>query len=94
MNGFEDRFITVPATMLPEELRRALLGEFATRQGYDSGDTGEGERGWVDELEAQLSRGELLIIHDLLTETTEVMTPEQRRRFIRRFDELDDDQPG
>ncbi|MDW5377309.1 YheU family protein [Halomonas sp. HP20-15] len=78
-----ERFIEVPYRMLPGETLDALLETYVTRQGYDTTDTGEGMRGWVAELKRQLERGELLIAHDLQTETTEVMTLAQWRAFGR-----------
>ncbi len=87
-----DRFIEVPYRMLPGETLDALLEAFVTRQGYDTTDTGQGMRGWVAELKRQLERGELLIAHDLRTETTEVMTLAQWRAFGR--DLADDEEEG
>lgn len=83
------RFVEVPHRMLPAETLEALLETFVTRQGYDTTDTGEGMRGWVAELGRQLERGELIIAHDLRTETTEVMTLAQWRAFGR---DLGDDE--
>ena len=77
------RFVEVPYRMLPGETLDALLEAFVTRQGYDTTDTGAGMGGWVAELKRQLARGELLIAHDLKTETTEVMTLAQWRAFGR-----------
>ncbi|AMD01506.1 MULTISPECIES: YheU family protein [Halomonas] len=88
----DGRFIEVPYRMLPPETLEALLETFVTRQGYDTTDTGEGMRGWVGELRQQLERGELLIAHDLQTETTEVMTLAQWRAFGR--DLADDEEEG
>ncbi len=88
----DGRFIEVPYRMLPPETLEALLEAFVTRQGYDTTDTGEGMRGWVGELRKQLERGELLIAHDLQTETTEVMTLAQWRAFGR--DLADDEEEG
>ncbi|MBE0487884.1 MAG: YheU family protein [Halomonas sp.] len=85
------RFIEVPWRMLPAETLEALLEAFVTRQGYDTSDTGEGMRGWVGELRRQLGRDELIIAHDLQTETTEVMTLAQWRAFGR---DLADDEEG
>lgn len=78
-----DRFIEVPYRMLPGETLDALLEAFVTRQGYDTTDTGEGMTGWVAELKRQLEHSELIIAHDLQTETTEVMTLTQWRSFGR-----------
>ncbi|QTF92270.1 YheU family protein [Halomonas sp. BM-2019] len=87
----DGRFIEVPWRMLPAETLDALLEAFVTRQGYDTTDTGEGMRGWVGELRRQLERGELIIAHDLQTESTEVMTLAQWRAFGR---DLADDEEG
>ena len=86
------RFIEVPYRMLPGETLDALLEAFVTRQGYDTTDTGAGMRGWVSELKQQLERSELIIAHDLQTETTEVMTLAQWRSFGR--DLADDEEEG
>lgn len=86
-----DRFIEVPHRMLPGETLDALLEAFVTRQGYDTTDTGEGMRGWVAELRRQLERSELIIAHDLKTESTEVMTLAQWRALGR---DLADDEEG
>ncbi|QOR37605.1 YheU family protein [Billgrantia diversa] len=88
----DGRFIEVPYRMLPGETLDSLLEAFVTRQGYDTTDTGEGMRGWVAQLKQQLERGELLIAHDLQTETTEVMTLVQWRAFGR--DLADDEEEG
>ncbi|MDX5376759.1 MAG: YheU family protein [Halomonas sp.] len=88
----DGRFIEVPYRMLPAETLEALLETFVTRQGYDTTDTGEGMRGWVGQLKRQLERGELIIAHDLQTETTEVLTLAQWRAFGR--DLADDEEEG
>ncbi|QTP57759.1 YheU family protein [Billgrantia antri] len=88
----DGRFIEVPYRMLPAETLDALLETFVTRQGYDTTDTGEGMRGWVGQLKHQLERGELIIAHDLQTETTEVLTLAQWRAFGR--DLADDEEEG
>ncbi|WP_227368974.1 YheU family protein [Halomonas sp. M20] len=86
------RFVEVPHRMLPGETLDALLETFVTRQGYDTTDTGEGMTGWVTELKRQLERSELLVVHDLQTETTEIMTLAQWRAFGR--DLADDEEEG
>ncbi|WP_048308131.1 YheU family protein [Halomonas sp. PR-M31] len=86
------RFLEVPYRMLPGETLDALLETFVTRQGYDTTDTGEGMSGWVAELKRQLERSELLVVHDLQTETTEIMTLAQWRAFGR--DLADDEEEG
>ncbi|MFO7649580.1 MULTISPECIES: YheU family protein [Halomonas] len=86
------RFVEIPYRLLPGETLDALLEAFVTRQGYDTTDTGEGMRGWVAELRRQLERDELVIAHDLQTESTEVMTLAQWRAFGR--DLADDEEEG
>ncbi|GEN23451.1 YheU family protein [Halomonas cupida] len=86
------RFIEVPWRMIPAETLDALLETYVTRQGYDTTDTGEGMHGWVRQLRTQLERSELLIAHDLRTESTEVMTLAQWRAFGR--DLADDEEEG
>lgn len=85
------RFLEVPYRMLPGETLNALLEAFVTREGYDTTDTGDGMGGWVVEVKGQLERSELIIAHDLQTETTEVMTLAQWRAFGR---DLADDEEG
>ncbi|MFC2992319.1 MULTISPECIES: YheU family protein [Halomonas] len=85
------RFLEVPYRMLPGETLDALLEAFVTREGYDTTDTGDGMGGWVVEVKGQLERSELIIAHDLQTETTEVMTLAQWRAFGR---DLADDEEG
>lgn len=87
----DDRFIEVPFTMLPEDTLARLLGEFVSRQGADSTDTLEGEQGWVEQLRPQLQRGTLMIMHDLQTETSEVLTGEQWRGFQRQLAAQEED---
>lgn len=85
------RFIEVPAQMLPTETLNTLLETFATREGYDTTDTQADMSDWVGHLKHQLEKGELLIAHDLKTETTDVMTLEQWQAFGR---DLADDEEG
>lgn len=86
------RFLEVPHRMLPAETLDALLEAFVTRQGYDTTDVSTDMHDWVRDLKRQLERGELLIVHDLQTESTEVMTLAQWRSFGR--DIADDEEEG
>ncbi|WP_110598861.1 YheU family protein [Salinicola lusitanus] len=86
------RFIEIPHRMLPAETLDALLETFVTRQGYDTTDVATDMHDWVRDLKRQLERGELLIVHDLQTESTEVMTLAQWRSFGR--DLADDEEEG
>ncbi|GED21114.1 YheU family protein [Halomonas halmophila] len=88
----DERFIEVPYRMLPGETLDALLEAFVTRQGYDTSDTEQGMSGWTAQLKRQLENSELLVVHDLETETTEVMTLAQWRAFGR--DLADDEEEG
>ncbi|MCM5705356.1 YheU family protein [Larsenimonas salina] len=84
-----ERFIEVPSKMVPAETLMALLSDFVTREGYDTTDTSDdGTNGWAAALKARLERGELMIVHDLETESTEVMSREQWEAFGRQaFDD-------
>jgi len=86
------RFVEVSHRMLPAETLDALLETFVTRQGYDTTDVATDMHDWVRDLKRQLERGELLIVHDLQTESTEVMTLAQWRSFGR--DLADDEEEG
>lgn len=86
------RFVEVPHRMLPAETLDALLETFVTRQGYDTTDVASDMHDWVRDLKRQLERGELLIVHDLQTESTEVMTLAQWHSFGR--DLADDEEEG
>lgn len=91
MNELPPRYVVFAYQELPAELRRALLGEFATREGYDTTDTSSaGSAGWVEHLEQQLKRGELVIVHDLRSEASEVMTRQQYLAFAAHVNGSDD----
>lgn len=74
------RFVEIPFSLLEADTLDALLEVFVTRQGYDT-TTEEGILSWTEQLKKQLSQGELVILHDIETETTEVMTLEQAKKF-------------
>ncbi|GHB20757.1 YheU family protein [Salinicola rhizosphaerae] len=86
------RFVEIPPRMLPSETLDALLQVFVTRQGYDTTDVATDMHDWVRDLKRQLERGELLIVHDLQTESTEVMTQAQWQSFGRHL--ADDEEEG
>ena len=75
------RFVEIPSSLLEAQTLDALLEVFVTRQGYDI-TTEEGINDWTGELKSQLGKGELVILHDIETETTEVMTLKQAKNFI------------
>lgn len=75
------RFVEIPSSLLEATTLDALLEVFVTRQGYDT--TSEaGIQDWTTQLKQQLQRGELVILHDIETETTEVMTLQQATSFL------------
>lgn len=84
------RFVEIPASLLQAETLGALLEVFVTRQGYDT-TTEEGIHNWTDQVKSQLAKGDLVILHDIETETTEVMTLQQAKSFMKGLDALNED---
>lgn len=79
------RFVEIPASLLEAATLEALLEVFVTRQGYDTTSEDNSEL-WVKQLTSQLHRGELVILHDIETETTEIMTLQQAKVFLKGLD--------
>lgn len=80
------RFVEIPPSLLQADTLDALLEVFVTRQGYDT--TSEDNiQQWTAGLKQQLQKGELVILHDIETETTEVMTLQQARSFMQGLDD-------
>ncbi|MBE0505272.1 MAG: YheU family protein [Marinospirillum sp.] len=75
------RFVEIPSSLLEATTLDALLEVFVTRQGYDT-TSEEGIQNWTTQLKQQLQRGELVILHDIETETTEVMVLQQAKSFL------------
>lgn len=80
------RFVEIPPSLLQAETLDALLEVFVTRQGYDTTSEDSIQR-WTESLKQQLQKGELVILHDIETETTEVMTLQQARSFMQGLDD-------
>jgi len=80
------RFVEIPYSLLEAETLAALLEVFVTRQGYDT-TSEEASLHWVEQLRQQLQKGELVILHDVETETTEVMTLQQAKSFLEGLEE-------
>ena len=80
------RFVEIPYTLLEAETLEALLEVFVTRQGYDT-TSEETTHQWVQQLKKHLHKGELVILHDVETETTEIMTLQQASNFLGGLDE-------
>ncbi len=79
------RFVEIPFSLLEASTLDALLEVFVTRQGYDT-TTEEGIYNWTEDLKKQLTKGDLVILHDIETETTEVMTLQQAKSFMNGLD--------
>ena len=75
------RFVEIPASLLETDTLEALLEAFVTRQGYDTSSE-EATSQWVEELSQQMHKGELVILHDIETESTEIMTLQQAEKFL------------
>lgn len=80
------RFVEIPPSLLQSETLDALLEVFVTRQGYDT-TSEESIQQWTASLKQQLQQGGLVILHDIETETTEVMTQQQARSFMQGLDD-------
>ncbi|MFK7159799.1 YheU family protein [Marinospirillum sp. MEB164] len=74
------RFVEIPFGLLETATLDQLLAAFVTRQGYDTTALEQVDQ-WVGQLKEQLKRGELVIMHDIETESTEVMTLQQAKSF-------------
>ena len=68
-----DRFVEVPAERLNPDILRRLLEEFVTRDGTDYGSSEKTVDQKVDDVMRQLRRGEVKIMVDTETGTTNVV---------------------
>lgn len=75
------RFVEIPFSLLEQDTLHALLEEFVTRQGYDTTSL-DSSSSWVEQLITQLKQGRLVIVHDIETQGTEVLTLEDARQFL------------
>lgn len=75
------RFVEIPVSLLQDPTLNTLLTEFVTRQGMEDS-IEEDIADWIAQLKHQLQQGELIIVHDIDTETTEVMTFRQAQPFL------------
>lgn len=77
------RFILIPPKSLPYSTLESLLVAYLTRQGYDTSNTDEkGILGEVSHLIKKLEHKELFLIHDLETQTNEVMSRQEAKKWI------------
>lgn len=63
----------VPANFLSPDALSGLIEEFVTRDGTDYGETEVSMQERVDQVRAQIERGEALILFDSATETTTII---------------------
>jgi uncharacterized protein YheU (UPF0270 family) len=63
----------VPANFLSPDALSGLIEEFVTRDGTDYGETEVSMQERVDQVRAQIERGEALILFDSTTETTTII---------------------
>jgi uncharacterized protein len=66
--------IVIPPDQLPAETLQGLLEEFATRDGTDYGTEEVSLADKVNQLRAQLSRKQVLIVYDVGQEQANLMT--------------------
>ncbi|MCB1856124.1 MAG: YheU family protein [Halieaceae bacterium] len=70
-------FVVIPVERLQESVLQALLEEFATRDGTDYGQREVSLEHKVDELRAQLGRGDLQLVYDTESETWDLLPAER-----------------
>ncbi len=75
-------WLEVPWEQVPLETLRALIEEFVTRDGTDYGQQEATLDAKVSQVQAQLRRGEVLILFDTLSETVNLLS---RREFHERL---------
>lgn len=63
----------VPANFLSPDALSGLIEEFVTRDGTDYGEAEVSMQERVDQVRAQIERGEALILFDSATETTTII---------------------
>lgn len=69
-------FIDVPPQRLQSDILLALLEEYASRDGTDYGERETSLEEKVNQLRAQLGRGELRIVYDAESEHWDMLTRE------------------
>jgi uncharacterized protein YheU (UPF0270 family) len=76
------KFVVVPPGRLQEDVLRALLEEFANRDGTDYGERELTQDEKVGRLQAQLERGDLRILYDLDSEEWDLVPAEQAELLL------------
>ncbi len=86
--------IEIPAERLSANILRAVIEEFILREGTDYGACEVSLDSKIDQVKAQLSRGEVLITFDPATENCNLLTRNQFQRYQVEQQQAQDQQPG
>ena len=73
--------IVIPVDQLNDDTLVALIEEFVTRDGTDYGEQEIALARKVEQVKAQLARGEVLIVYDPGQEQANLVTREQYRQL-------------
>jgi len=79
----------IPHEQLSADALRGLMEEFITREGTDYGWETSLERK-VEQVKAQIERGDVVIVFDLATETVSLLTRQQAREAEQNMTPQDD----
>jgi len=74
----------IPAKMLQPETLRAIVMEFVSREGTDYGHRDWSMEDKIDQVLAQIERGEVVILADKKTHTCNLVTAREARRALAR----------
>ncbi len=72
----------IPVDQLCPSVLRALIEEFITREGTDYGLQEVALAAKVDELSVQLHQGTAVVVFDVATESTHIMTRQAYQQFV------------
>ena len=75
------QFVQVPLNRVAPDTLRAMLEEFASRDGTDYGIRELSLEEKVDNLKGQLDRDELWVVYDLDSEEWDLCPPDRAREF-------------
>jgi uncharacterized protein YheU (UPF0270 family) len=76
------QFVEVPSAQLDSDTLRALLEEYASRDGTDYGEREMTLWAKVDDLRLQLETGKLLLLYDADSETWDLVEREQATQLL------------
>lgn len=83
--------IVIPPDQLPAETLQGLLEEFATRDGTDYGTEEVSLADKVNQLRAQLSRKQVLIVYDVGQEQANLMTQQAYQERVQAMGDYPDE---